>query len=98
MFQQQSKPDCRDVAVQSSPDGAPTVAATTGKHMQDTTQHLLTMVASALYMGHSLSIQCRKSLTYQNLDELGLYIVSAEILTHSDFRYSILFWFRAGAR
>ena len=39
--EQQSKPDCRDVAVQSSPDykdsavqthGEPTVAATTGKH------------------------------------------------------------------
>ena len=38
---QQSKPDCRDVAVQSSPDykdsavqthGEPTVAAITGKH------------------------------------------------------------------
>ena len=85
--EQQSKPDCRDVAVQSSPDykdsavqthGEPTVTATTGRSC--ITNHLLHMVASALYIGHSLSNQCRKSSTHPNLDKLGLYIVSAEVL------------------
>ena len=57
-------------------------------YAEDTTQHLLSMVASTPDIGQKIPCQINGE-NPEPTHELGLYIVSAEMLTHGDFQHSI---------